>query len=138
MKLTLAAIFLACLTFAQADEKKKKPPVWIDAEKAATEHPAFNLLGEYELKDNTYALVAPLKDGTFLFTFYPSSGLPGRGWDGKNARSVVVDKAYVEKTLKGSKRITYVSPTMGKKAPENATATMSDGFTNVKDGILWA
>ena len=135
MKFIQTFIIFSCIASAQA--AKTPPPVWTDVRKATKEHPAFRLLGEYKLKDNTHAQVAPLKDGQFLITLYDLKGFQGRGWQGQHAQSKVVTQAYIEKTLKGSDRITYTSPTIGKKAPANAI-TMPDGFTNVKDGILWA
>ena len=133
--LTLAGM-IACSAIVSA---KAKPPTWLDAEEAKKEHFGFALLGEYKLKDETRLQVAPLKNGQFLMTFYDSFGFPGRGWKGKHTQSNVVDRAYVEKTLKGSDRMNYISPTMGKKAPENAKLVLPNGFTNVKeDGYLWA
>ena len=46
MKFIQTVILFSCIAIANAETKKKSPPVWVDAEKAAKEHPAFSLLGE--------------------------------------------------------------------------------------------
>ncbi len=145
MKLIPITILLSCITITQAEQKKDKPPVWLDAGKAAKEHPGFTHLGEYhDEKQNRFIQVTPLKsdlkhndpDRSFLVTQY-AKGFPGRGWDGTPAVSNVASTVHLAGILKNAKRITYTSPTIGKKAPANAI-TMPNGFTNVKDGILWA
>ena len=112
---------------------------WIDPVKAAKENAAFTYIGEYKSNNaELFHQVTALNDGNFLVTSY-SKGLPGRGWDKTvqpSSESLSLEK--LQALLKGSEKLNYQSPTLGKKAPKSATLTMPDGFTNVRDGILWA
>lgn len=134
MKLKL--ILLTAVLFTPV-ASAKKVKAWIDPVKADAEHELFKYIGEYAGADGkSFHQVSALKTDDFLVTSY-QGGFPGRGWDTSPADSRVLKQDDLEALLKDAKKVNYVSPTMGKEAPEGAV-TMPDGFTNVKDGILWA
>jgi len=116
-----------------------KPTTWVDPATATAENPRFEYIGEYKSKttDNFFQ-VTLLKNDTFHITTY-QKGLPGRGWDKRTtALTKIITQDMLDESLKNWEKIEYLSPTLGKKAPENATLIMPDGYTNVKDGILSA
>lgn len=134
MKLTstiLATFIFSSMAFAD------KPAVWTDPVKATAEHPKFQFVGEYsDAEKKLFHQVNLLKTDDYLVTTY-KAGFPGRGWDKSAADSRVLSQGQLDTLLKGAEKVQYVSPTMGEKAPEGAV-TMPEGFTNIKDGLLWA
>jgi hypothetical protein len=132
----ILCILIICLNVSLQAKSKKAVPVWTNAETAAKEAPGFLIQGEYT-KGNEAIQATTLKDGKFLVSTY-QGGLPGAGWDKSKIKSEVLSAADLKSKLEGYSKSKRISSTMGRKAPANATMTMSDGFTNVKDGILWA
>ena len=141
MKIKSIAYLLICLiSINLTAAKKSKVKAWTDAETAMKEHPGFAVQGEYTGEENgkKVAIQATvLNDGNFLVAKY-NGGLPGAGWDKSKIDSKVMDMATLKAAVSKMSKVNRVSPTMGKKAPENAFLTMPDGFENVKDGILHA
>ena len=130
-------ICLACSVSAKKDDKKESP-TWTDASVAVKEHAQYKWIGEYKgVEGKQFHQVTLLKDKNFLVTSY-QAGLPGRGWDKSKATSKVLNQKELESVLKKAKKLNFQSPTMGKKAPKDATVVMPAGFTNVKDGLLLA
>ncbi|MBT8045367.1 MAG: DUF1080 domain-containing protein [Verrucomicrobiae bacterium] len=136
---TTVMIVSIITSFGQAKEADKKPiPTWTDAALAKKEDPQFKWIGEYKDKQgNRFHQVTSLNDGRFLVTTY-SGGFPGRGWDKTKAQSQVIDQGELTKRLADTKKVEFHSPTMGKKAPSDASIVMPDGFTNIKNGVLLA
>lgn len=140
MKPTTLLLFtlLTVLSGHAKETDKRKIPTWTDAVAATKEHAQFKWIGEYKKKNGKlFYQVTSLDDGQYLITSY-TGGFPGRGWDKTTATSSVVDQASLEKTLTQTEKVDYQSPSMGKKAPQNATLTMPEGFTNVENGLLLA
>jgi hypothetical protein len=135
MKLTytiLAAVVLTFTAFA-----KKPVTVWTDPVKANAEHSKFQFVGEYSNAQKTaFHQVSLMKTDDYLVSTY-KAGLPGRGWDKSAVDSRILSQEKLDALLKDAVKTNYISPTIGKKAPEGAV-TMPEGFTKVKDGILWA
>lgn len=130
-------ICLACSVSAKKDDKKESP-TWTDASAASKEHAQYKWIGEYKEADGKqFHQVTLLKDKNFLVSSY-QAGLPGRGWDKTKATSKVLSQKELESVLKKAEKLNFQSPTMGKKAPKDATVVMPAGFTNVKDGLLLA
>lgn len=116
----------------------KGTTTWTTPESATKEHPGFRWIGEYQnKKQKLFHQVTLLKNGKYLVTSY-QAGLPGRGWDGTKVLSKIYTQKELENLLKSTEPVRYQSPTLGKKAPENATLVMPNGFTNIEDGLLWA
>ena len=138
MKLSFVVCVTLVLTlFAHAAEKKPEP-VWTDAVTAAREVPNFDLIGEYVSRDKTLALQANLlPGGKFLVATY-QGGLPGAGWDKTKIVSKVMAPEDLQQALKGFKKTKRVSPSQGKKAPEEAILKFPQDFPEVKDGLLWS
>lgn len=133
----LKHILIATFIFSSIVNAKEKPKVWTDPEEAAAEHPKFKYVGEYSDADKkSFHQVSILKTDDYLVSTY-KGGLPGRGWDKSAVDSRVLTQEQLDTLLKDLDKVEYASPTIGKKAPEGAV-TMPEGFTNVKDGILWA
>lgn len=132
----LITTLLAVLAVTSLANAKKPGNVWTDPVKAAAADPKFKFIGEYKDAKKEYHQVALLANGDFLVTSY-KVGFPGRGWDGSPADSRVMKQEGLDALLKSAERINYSSPTLGAEAPEDAVK-MPEGFTNVKDGILWA
>lgn len=141
MKFCLATLLTTCLLLMQLSAApKEKVKAWTDAESALKDNPAFAFQGEYTGEENgtKVAIQATvLKDGKFLVSKY-KGGLPGAGWDKSKIDSKVMSLDEVRSLSGKFKKVDRVSPTMGKKAPENAFMVMPDDFENVKDGILHA
>ncbi|MCP5537663.1 MAG: DUF1080 domain-containing protein [Akkermansiaceae bacterium] len=137
--LVLFSLLMACTCQAQkADSKKAVTPTWTSAEAASKENARFKWIGEYRSATGKhFHQVTLLKNGSYLITTY-QGGLPGRGWDQSKATSKVLGQKDLEAVLLKAEKVVYQSPTMGKKAPADATIVMPSGFTNVKDGILHA
>lgn len=138
----LSVLFLTiCLISIQANSaSKEKVKVWTDAETAKAEHPGFAVQGEYKGKNDGAAIAVQatvLNDGKFLVATY-QGGLPGAGWDKSKIKSQVLSLEEVKSLTASMEKVNRVSPTMGKKAPDNAALKMPDDFTKVKDGILQA
>jgi hypothetical protein len=140
MRINTILYLTICLISLNAFAEKKGMQVWTDAETALKEHPGFAIQGEYTAEVNgtkTAVQATVLKDGKFLVSTY-KGGLPGAGWDKSKIDSKVLDTATLKALVSSMKKVSRVSPTMGKKAPSNATITMPDGFEKVKDGLLHA
>lgn len=141
MKLNLTLFLSICLFLSQGfSAPKKGVKVWTDAETAKAEHPAFSIQGEYkgtESGSDIAIQATVLKDGNLLVAKY-KGGLPGAGWDKSKIDSKVMSLEEVKSLVSKMEKVNRVSPTMGKKAPEDAYMVMPDDFENVKDGILHA
>jgi len=132
-----ALIILAIITTVSAVSAKNKVKVWTEPAKAEAEHPKFKYIGEYSDNDEKiFHQVSVLRTQDYLVTTY-QGGFPGRGWDQSDVNSRVLIQEKLDDLLKNTKKVNYVSPTMGAVAPAGAV-TMPDSFTNVKDGLLWA
>ncbi|MCM8530465.1 MAG: DUF1080 domain-containing protein [Lentisphaeraceae bacterium] len=136
MRKLLVLFLTICLLASTNAKTKDKVPVWTDAETATKEHPGFAHQGDY-VKAGVGVQATVLKDGKFLVATF-QGGLPGAGWDKSKIKSEVLDTAQLKSKVASFTKALRTSPTMGRVAPENAIMTMADGFTNVKDGILWA
>jgi len=143
-KITLPAIFTLLITAIACADK----PVFSDPIEAAT-HPHFHIVGEYVgqgPEDHRWGLqVSSNHDGLFGI-LYPG-GLPGAGWEPESHEMIQVkgglndgvaelssDQAHSLRFHEGAfeiinesgeaagklERIERVSPTMGKKPPEDA------------------
>lgn len=135
MKLTFTLLTAIAVTSVAAAKETIK--AWTDPAKATAEHPKFKFVGEYsDTEKKVFHQVSLLKTDDYLVSSY-KAGLPGRGWDKSAVDSRVLPQEELDTLLKGAEKLSYVSPTMGAKAPEGAV-TMPEGFTNVKDGLLWA
>lgn len=122
------------LVSAQA---KDEHPVWTEKELAERESKTFSLVGEYLNKEEDIGLqVNVLNDGSFFVREF-DGGLPGGKWNQKDTRITVLDGKQLSEKLATFTKVERESPTLGKKAPEGAV-TMPDGFTKVKDGLLYA
>ncbi len=135
----IASILISCVfcPVVSAQEPTKNQKIWTDSELATVEHKQFKFIGEYaHVSKKTFSQINLLKSSEYLVTSY-QAGFPGRGWDQSAVDSRVMNQEQLDQFLQGSEKIHFQSPTLGLKAPEGAT-TMADGFTNVKDGILWA
>jgi len=140
MKKSIISLLTICLLLSVSGEPKEKIKVWTDKETALAENPLFALQGEYtgSLDGKEVGVQATvLNDGTYLVATY-NKGLPGDKWD----KSAISSKKMTKEELKAlTSKLTKterVSPTMGKKAPEDAYMTFPDDFSNVKDGLLHA
>ena len=134
-------IFLIILLTSLSVSAKRKPiKVWTDSKSAAKEHPGFLLQGEYISKNSNQTIAVQatvLNDGNFLVASY-RGGLPGAGWDKSKIGSKILDTAALKTLITSMKKVTRVSPTMGKAAPDNAIITIEDGLTKVENGLLQA
>ncbi len=142
-KFVSAALFAALVLLILPSYAKDDVLIqtWIDPDKAAKDNPDFLLQGEY--KGGKKAVqVAALDKGKFLVLSY-QGGLPGAGWDGGPLSSEVLETAAVQEKVKGLKKTTRKSETLGKKAPDGALVIFDGEQTDyfegeVKNGLLWA
>ena len=146
-KVLVVLVFAASLSLVA----KPKGKVWITVESAKAENADFLIQGEYGSgKDGLGVQVVALGNGTFD-AYFLEGGLPGDGWDkskkrvkvngttsfeGNGIKATIANGAiavtWADKTA-NLKRVERESPTLGKKAPENAVV-LFDG-TNV-DGWI--
>ena len=157
--LNTSCILVFMLSQGQALAKPKGKG-WTTVEAAKAENPDFMIQGEYgSSKDGMGVQVVALGDGKFD-AYFLEGGLPGDGWD-KSKKRVQVNgtTSFEAEGIKASiansaitltwgdkkatlKRVERESPTLGKKAPENAVilfdGTSVDAWTNgkMKDGML--
>lgn len=124
---------------------KKSVPVWVDPAKAAVEHPDFLIQGEYKgMKDGSMVGVqaAAIDEGKFLVAVY-RSGLPGAGWDGSKIDSRILERRELKSLVREMNRVERTSPTMGRKAPQEAMVVFvgeANGNVSgkIEGGLLWA
>ncbi len=132
----LLALLLLSTQLSTLAKETEEVPTWTNPLLAIKENTQFQYIGEYSTDDkNVFFQVSVLKTKDYLVTTY-KGGLPGRGWDKSPAISKKICQTDLDALLKTAQKAHYVSPTMGAKAPENATLTMPTGFTKVNDGIL--
>jgi hypothetical protein len=137
MTRSIVCVALLSTLSAQA-AKQPAAPVYESTEAAIEACADFPMVGEYVSTDGKTALQANLlNDGTFLVAIY-QSGLPGDGWDQSGLQSKKLTPAELKELLASYKKVERKSPTLGKAAPADAVLTMTDGFTNVENGILMA
>ena len=101
---------------------------WLDAGKAAAEHPDFTIQGEYIAAKDGQPLgvqVAAVDKGLFYVTTH-KGGLPGDGAQKGSETMQKLDRAAVEALVKGMKRTERKSPTLGQEAPAGATVVFKD------------
>jgi hypothetical protein len=133
---TLLAVFILS-SLTSLVSAKEPADTWTDPAKAAAEHPKFQFIGEYSnAEKKEFHQVSLLKTDDYLVSTY-KAGFPGRGCDKSVVNSRVLSQEELDTLLKDTVKVNYASPTIGAEAPDGAV-TMPEGFTNVKDGILWA
>jgi hypothetical protein len=131
---------LATLLCAGIVPSQAAGPVWTDPAKATEENPDFSIQGEYIQEGKAFQVIA-LGKGQFHASVY-EGGLPGIGWDRSPIGQVHGDTARIKELTENSHRVTRQSPTLGAKAPANATILFDGTNANawdhgkISDGLL--
>ena len=110
---------LALLISAGLVSTQAASPIWTVPEKAARENPDFLIQGEYIQSGKAFQVIA-LGKGQFHASVY-NGGLPGVGWDHSAIGQIRGNTATMKNLTQNAHRVLRQSPTLGAKAPANAT-----------------
>jgi hypothetical protein len=131
---------LATLLSAGIVPSQAAGPIWTDPAKATMENPDFSIQGEYIQEGKAFQVIA-LGKGQFHASVY-NGGLPGIGWDRSSIGQIRGNTAKIKELTANSHRVSRQSPTLGAKAPANATILFDGTNANawdhgkISDGLL--